>query len=154
MEVFRKRTIALVVPVLLPAAVLAVNEPRMDDAGTFPAYAVECPEGTTDAGQCTGLNDATYLGWRTYKIECQQCHGGGGMGSTFAPNLMDRINKQGVDYGRFLYFMEHGYQGKMGVMPSMKQNARVQKATAEIYTYLKARAEGAIPVGRPPKPAQ
>lgn len=152
-QTMRRLVAAALVPVL-PAAAFAVGEPRVDDAGEPPAYAVDCPDGAADAKDCAAVDEATYLGWKTYKVECQQCHGGGGLGSTFAPNLLDRINKQGVDFGRFLYVMEHGYKGQMGAMPSMAKNARVQKAKAEVYTYLKARADGAIPNGRPPKPAE
>lgn len=129
----------------------AVNEPRVEPDAPAPDYAVECPSGATDASACT-VDRLTYDGWRTYKIECQQCHGGGGMGSTFAPNLMVRFNDAGVDYGRFLYVMDHGYTGQMGVMPSLAKNPRVQKHKAGIYAYLKARADGVIPNGRPPKP--
>ncbi len=130
---------------------LAVHEPRLEPEGAPPVYAVACPEGAADAGACE-VDQFTYDGWKTYKIECQQCHGGGGMGSTFAPNLMTRFNESGVDYGRFLYVMEHGYQGQMGVMPSLAKNPRVQKNKDAVYAYLKARADGAIPNGRPPKP--
>ena len=148
------RTLAVVgIAACVPAVAFAVGEPRIADAAEPPRYAIDCPAGATDAKDCVAVDEATYLGWKTYKIECQQCHGGGGLGSTFAPNLLDRINKQGVDFGRFLYVMEHGYKGQMGAMPSMAKNARVQKAKAEVYTYLKARADGVIPNGRPPKPA-
>jgi len=146
--------VAAVVTLVGASLAHAVKEPRIDDAGDPPTYRVECPEGAADASQCTSIDEATYVGWKTYKVECQQCHGGGGLGSTFAPNLIDRINKQGVDYGRFLYVMEHGYTGQMGAMPSMAKNARVQKAKGEVYTYLKARADGVIPNGRPPKPTE
>ena len=131
----------------------AVNQPRQEFEGDPPTYEVSCPESAIDAKDCE-IDTTVYTGWRTYKIECQQCHGGGGMGSTFAPNLMDRINKEGVDYGRFLYVMDNGYTGQMGVMPALKANPRVQKNKAAIYAYLQARAAGVLPKGRPPKPAQ
>lgn len=132
-------------------AVFAVDTPRIEFVGDAPTYGVVCPEGATDAKQCQ-VDALTYTGWRTYKIECQQCHGGGGMGSTFAPNLMDRINNAGVDYGRFLYVIDNGYTGQMGVMPGMMKNSRVQKSKGAIFAYLQARADGMIPIGRPPKP--
>ena len=132
-------------------AAFAVDSPSVEFDGEPPTYQVECPDGATDAGQCQ-VDALTYTGWRTYKIECQQCHGGGGMGSTFAPNLMDRFNKAGVDYGRFLYVLDHGYTGQTGAMPSMAKNSRVQKAKQALFAYLQARADGVIPLGRPPKP--
>lgn len=135
----------------IAAIALAAHEPRLEPEGESPVYAVACPEGAADASVCE-VDQLTYDGWRTYKIECQQCHGGGGMGSTFAPNLMTRFNETGVDYGRFLYVMEHGYQGQMGVMPSLAKNPRVNKNKDAVYAYLKARADGVMPNGRPPKP--
>ncbi|MGR8921147.1 MAG: c-type cytochrome [Gammaproteobacteria bacterium] len=138
---------------MLSLAALAVHEPRVEDAGEPPAYGVDCPDDAGDASACT-VDQLTYDGWRTYKIECQQCHGGGGMGSTFAPNLMVRFNEAGVDYGRFLHVMDHGYTGQMGVMPALAKNGRVQKNKAALYAYLKARADGVMPNGRPPKPQQ
>ncbi|MBT8447993.1 MAG: cytochrome c, partial [Gammaproteobacteria bacterium] len=118
----------LIPPALLATAFAAsaVNEPRIEIDSEPPAYDVSCPEGAADASACQ-VDPLTYAGWKTYKIECQQCHGGGGLGSTFAPNLVDRINKEGVDYGRFLYVMDNGYRGQMGMMPSLKSNPRVQK---------------------------
>ncbi|MEX2481311.1 MAG: c-type cytochrome [Gammaproteobacteria bacterium] len=129
----------------------AVGEPRLEVDEAAPAYAVECPEGAADAGVCA-VDETVYSGWRTYSIACQQCHGGGGVGTTIGPNLLSRLNDEGVDFGRFLYVMEHGYTGQMGVMPSLAKNPRVQQNKAAIYTYLKARADGALPNGRPPKP--
>lgn len=140
--------VLLICPVL---NAVAVNTPRVEVEQSEPAYQVDCPAGATDASACT-VDPLTYSGWRTYKIECQQCHGGGGLGSTFAPNLLDRLNREGVDFARFLYVMDHGYTGRMGVMPSLIKNSRVQKNKAAIYAYLKARADGRIPIGRPPKP--
>jgi mono/diheme cytochrome c family protein len=130
---------------------VAVNEPRIEFEGEPPTYEVTCPEGAADASVCK-VGERTYAGWRTYKIECQQCHGGGAMGSTFAPNLMVRLNEAGVDYGRFLYVMDNGYRGPTGMMPSLAKNPRVQKNKEAIFAYLKARANGVIPIGRPPKP--
>lgn len=148
----RKTPVLLALGLVAPA-VLAVHEPRLEPEQAAPDYAVECPEGSTDAGACK-VDQLTYDGWKTFKIECQQCHGGGAMGSTFAPNLMTRLNESGVDYGRFLYVMEHGYTGQVGVMPSLAKNPRVQKNKDAIFAYLKARADGVLPLGRPPKPAQ
>jgi len=148
--VFKQTSLSLALAGIA-ATVLAVHEPRLEPEGEPPVYAVACPEGAADASACE-VDQLTYDGWKTYKIECQQCHGGGGMGSTFAPNLMTRFNETGVDYGRFLYVIEHGYQGQMGVMPSLARNPRVQKNKDAVYAYLKARADGAMPNGRPPKP--
>ena len=147
------KLLILIAVIGLPFATIAVDQPRLEFEGEPPSYEVSCADNANDAKDCE-VDTTLYTGWRTYKIECQQCHGGGGMGSTFAPNLMDRINKEGVDYGRFLYVIDNGYTGQMGVMPALKANPRVQKNKAEIYAYLTARANGDMPKGRPPKPSE
>lgn len=132
-------------------AASAVHEPRTEPEDPPPDYTVECPAEAANASACS-VDLTTYDGWKTYKVECQQCHGGGGLGSTFAPNLLVRFNEAGVDYGRFLYVIDHGYTGQMGVMPSLAKNPRVQMHKAALYAYLRARADGRMPIGRPPKP--
>jgi len=134
----------------ITSSVYAAHEPRNDDAGDTPEYTVKCADGATDAKQCEVDKD-TYVGWRTFATNCQVCHGGSGLGSTFAPNLMERINKEGVDYGRFMYVVENGYHGKVGAMPSWKKNVAVMKARDSLYRYLKARADDKLPKGRPKK---
>ncbi len=128
----------------------AVHEPRDESAGEAPTYTVECPEGATSASACK-VDKGTYKGWMTYKIVCQVCHGGGGMGSTFAPNLQTRFNENGVDWPRFVYVLDHGYTGEVGAMPNWSKNPRVMKNIDNLYRYLKARADGKIPLGRPKK---
>ncbi|RME34135.1 MAG: hypothetical protein D6786_05735 [Gammaproteobacteria bacterium] len=132
----------------LTTAALAAHEPRDENAPPEPTYKVECAEGATSATQCK-VDKETYVGWREYKANCQVCHGGGGMGSTFAPNLQERFNKEGVDWPRFYYVIEHGYTGQMGAMPPWDKNKRVMKMRANLYRYLKARADGKLPLGRP-----
>jgi hypothetical protein len=113
------------------------------------AYDVSCPAGAAQAEKCE-VGKETYIGWRSYHTHCFQCHGGSGMGSTFAPNLMDRLNTV-VDYERFKHVLNNGYTGKVGVMPSFAKNSAVLKDTDALYGYLRARAEGALPAGRPVK---
>ena len=112
-------------------------------------YDVSCPAGATQAEKCE-VGKETYIGWRSYHTHCFQCHGGSGMGSTFAPNLMDRLNTV-VDYERFKHVLNNGYTGKVGAMPSFAKNSAVLKDTDALYGYLRARAEGALPAGRPVK---
>lgn len=135
---------------VISSVVFAAHEPRMDDAGDGPEYNVKCADGATDAKQCE-VDKETYVGWRSYATNCQVCHGGSGMGSTFAPNLQERFNKEGVDYGRFKYVIINGYTGQMGAMPAWNQNAGVMKDLDSLYSYLKARADETLPPGRPKK---
>ncbi len=135
---------------LVSAPANAANQPRYDNLGEPPVYSVSCAEGAKSASQCEVDKD-TYTGWRTYATSCQVCHGGGGLGSTFAPNLLIRLNQEGVDYGRFIYVIEHGYSGPVGAMPAWANNNSVMKQRDMLYKYLRARADDALPNGRPRK---
>jgi len=117
-------------------------------AGDVPQYVVECPEGAASAKACK-VDKNTYVGWRSYSTNCQVCHGGSGLGSTFAPNLMDRFNKQGVDYTRFKEVVTNGYTGQIGAMPAWEKNKGVMKDLDNLYRYLQARADDKLPKGRP-----
>ncbi len=126
----------------------AASEPRDENAGEAPTYSVSCAANAASAGQCE-VDNETYIGWRTYAATCQVCHGGGGLGSTFAPNLLTRMNQEGVDYARFLYVLEKGYTGTMGAMPAWESNNNVMKNRDNLYKYLRARADEKLPNGRP-----
>lgn len=123
----------------------AAMEPAVRDAGL--SYAVTCEEGATAAEKCS-VDAETYKGWRSFHAHCYQCHGGGGLGSTFAPNLQERFNDH-VDHARFDYVLHNGYVGNMGAMPSFATNPAVLKEIDALYLYLRARADGALPPGRP-----
>lgn len=121
--------------------------PTADAAGEAPAYQVQCPDGATAAEQCQ-VDKETYIGWRTFAGQCQVCHGGSGLGSTFAPNLLDRFHQR-VDYPRFVEVVTNGYTGQVGAMPAWKGNPNVEPHIDRLYSYLKARADGVLPAGRP-----
>lgn len=116
-------------------------------AGAAPSYEVTCPADAKAAEQCQVDKD-TYIGWRTFAGQCQVCHGGSGLGSTFAPNLLERFHQR-VDYPRFVEVVKNGYTGQVGAMPAWKGNPNVEPHIDRLYRYLKARADGALPPGRP-----
>lgn len=146
------KTLSIFIGLLLgvSSSAYAVHEPRDESAGEAPAYTVQCPDGAASASACK-VDKGTYKGWLTFKVVCQVCHGGGGMGSTFAPNLQTRFNENGVDFPRFAYVLHHGYTGEVGAMPNWSKNPRVMKNVDNLYRYLKARADNKLPLGRPKK---
>lgn len=109
-------------------------------------YTVVCAEGAAAAGQCK-VDKKTFVGWRTFHAFCHQCHAQDAVGSTFAPSLVERLKE--IDKQRFLHSVENGYTGQIGVMPAWKDNPNVAKRYEELYAYLKARSDGALPPGRP-----
>lgn len=120
-------------------------DPAQRDNGL--SYTVKCADGSTDAGACEVDKD-TYVGWRSFHAHCFQCHGGSAQGTTFAPNLMERFN-QHVDFERFDHVLHEGYTGQMGAMPAFGNNPQVLKEVEPLYRYLRARADDALPAGRP-----
>lgn len=96
----------------------------------------------------------TYVGWRTYHGFCHVCHAQDAVGSTFAPNLLERMREPDMTEELFVDRVNNGFTGQVGVMPPWKDNPNVRKYYVELYYYLMARADGALPPGRPKrKPA-
>lgn len=95
----------------------------------------------------------TYSGYRRYHAECHVCHGPDGMGSSYAPALADSLKR--IGYTDFLSIVAGGRQnvgsGKENVMPAFGTNLNVMCYIDDLYIYLRARAQGDMPRGRPPK---
>jgi methanol metabolism-related c-type cytochrome len=96
---------------------------------------------------------ATYSGFRRYHSECHVCHGPDGEGSTYAPALKNSLKT--LSYQEFYGIVVGGKQdtgaGQEKVMPAFAENKNVMCYINDIFTYLRARADDAIPRGRPPK---
>ena len=100
----------------------------------------------------------TYIGFVRYSANCLQCHGPDGLGSTYAPSLVNAL--QTLSYGDFLATVAGGKKNVSAaqelVMPALGENKNVMCYIDPIYIYLRARADGALGRGRPaehaPKP--
>jgi methanol metabolism-related c-type cytochrome len=92
----------------------------------------------------------TYNGFRRYHADCHVCHGPAGLGSSYAPALLESLKV--MSYGDFVNVVVSGREGLDNrVMPSFAKNVDIIKNIADIYAYLKARADGAIGPNRPAK---
>jgi len=130
-----------------PAAPEPASQP--DDADV--PYAVECGQ-VNDAGEPFCYVDGdTYIGWRTFHGFCHVCHAQDAVGSTFAPNLLDRMRESDMTKELFFERVSEGFTGQVGVMPPWKDNPNISKRYNELYAYLRARADGALRPGRPKK---
>lgn len=90
----------------------------------------------------------TYNGFRRYHADCHVCHGPAGMGSSYAPALMDSLKV--MKWGDFVNVVVGGRTGLNNkVMPSFAKNVDVLKNLSDIYAYLKARSDGVIGPARP-----
>lgn len=104
-------------------------------------------DGTVDWG--------TFVGYLRYNDACLRCHGPDGAGSSYAPDLANVL--KGVDYSQFIAFVAGGIQNVNAaqnlVMPSFAKDKNVMCFIQEIYVYLRARSQGDLGRGRPPKHA-
>ncbi len=121
------------------------------DSGTGGAmpYTVQCETDPESGAKECYVDKGTFTGWRFYHAFCHVCHAQDGVGSTFAPSLVERL--QVIDRERFDDVLENGYTGQIGVMPGWKDNPNISKRYDELYAYLKARSDGVLPPGRPQK---
>lgn len=114
------------------------------DADGTPTFSVK-EDGTVDW--------YTYSGFRRYHSECHVCHGPDGMGSSYAPNLVE--SAANMSYGDFLEVVVNGRENVTGteqnVMPAFGVNPNVMCYLDDIYIYLRARAQGDLARGRPAK---
>ena len=96
-----------------------------------------------------------YSGYRRYHSDCHVCHGPDGMGSSFAPALIDSLKT--LSYDQFIDTVTNGKKdvstSSDKVMPSFGLNPNVMCFIDDIYAYLKARSDGVIGRGRPEKHA-
>jgi methanol metabolism-related c-type cytochrome len=124
-------------------AAVKVEDGKYLDADGHPTYHV-----TNDGKK---LDWYTYSGYRRYHAECHVCHGPDGMGSTYAPALKDSLKT--LSYEEFIGILVGGKQdvsaSEQKVMPAFGDNKNVMCYSDDLYTYLKARADGAVGRVRP-----
>jgi methanol metabolism-related c-type cytochrome len=120
---------------------------KWETADGHPTYNI-APDGTVDW--------YTFSGFRRYHSECHTCHGPDGEGSTYAPGLMQSLKT--MSYEEFLGVVASGREvvraDKQSKMPALGDNRNVMCYIDDIYVYLKARADGVLPRGRPAKRAE
>ena len=126
-----------------PAAVKSDNGKYEDKDGN-PTYKVG-GDGTVDW--------YTYSGYRRYHSDCHVCHGPDGEGSTYGPALRGSLQNQ--SYADFLGVVASGRKNvsssQSNVMPAFGDNPNVMCYIDDIFIYLRARANEAVPRGRPGK---
>ncbi len=92
---------------------------------------------------------AIYNGYRRYNAVCSHCHGPDGVGSTFAPSLIERP----LDLPTFRRVVQQGVTRGTSVMKSFGDDPNVAPYIDDIHAYLRARHDGLVGRGRPPRPA-
>jgi len=99
------------------------------------------------------VDKKTFNGWRRYTESCLRCHGPDGAGSSYAPSLVDSVKHMTQDD-----FNEVVVNGRTNVnassenvMPPFGEVEDVVSYLDNIWAYLKARADGVLGRGRPPR---
>jgi mono/diheme cytochrome c family protein len=92
-----------------------------------------------------------YDGWRQYSAQCARCHGQDVTGNPVAANLLASTRSGGpvADKAAFTKVVTEGRTARG--MPAFKDIMSPEQIAA-VYAYVKGRADGRIPVGRPVKP--
>jgi methanol metabolism-related c-type cytochrome len=114
-----------------------------DKAGN-PTYKVQ-GDGTVDW--------FTYSGFRRYHSDCHVCHGPDAEGSSYAPALSNSLKT--MSYSDYANVVVSGRKNvntaQESVMPAFGTNRNVMCYLEDIFVYLRARANDAVPRGRPQK---
>lgn len=144
---------ALLVLVLLSSlsASLATAEPAKPDRSEDGKYFDKEGDPTYNIAADGKVDWYTYSGYRRYHSECHVCHGPDGMGSTYAPAIVDSLKN--LSYQQFTETVVQGKQevntSSQKVMPAFGTNMNVMCYLDDIYVYLKARSDGALSRTRP-----
>ncbi|HSA79627.1 MAG TPA: c-type cytochrome, partial [Geminicoccaceae bacterium] len=89
------------------------------------ALAASTPTGAQDAEKPYSVVDGkvdqgTYNGWRRYHASCHTCHGPDGLGSSYAPSLVDSLKT--ISYDEFAEVVINGRENvstsQQNVMPA------------------------------------
>ena len=154
--------IPMFVAVILAAGLFAVGAGRAVADGSGDPAPVKNDDGKyydkegnpTYKVQSDGTVDwPTYSGFRRYHSDCHVCHGPDGEGSSYAPALSNSLKT--MSYSDYANVVVNGRKNvntaQENVMPAFGTNENVMCYFEDIFVYLRARANDAIPRGRPQK---
>jgi methanol metabolism-related c-type cytochrome len=148
-------------PIVAVAAILiSVSLAHADGAGDPEVVRAQDGEYFDKAGNPTfkiskdGQVDwYTYSGYLRYGANCLQCHGPDGLGSSYAPSLVDSLKS--LNYTDFMSIVAGGKTdvgpAQQLVMPAFGMNPNVMCYIDPIYVYLRARSDRALDRQRPGK---
>ena len=133
------------------AATPPITPPTPADRDTPPA-AAEAAKPAAEGAKTGGLkvSPIEYEGWRQYSANCARCHGQDVLPNPVAANLLISLGPKGPvkTYEQFADIVIAGRPATG--MPAFKAILTPEQVKA-IYAYVKGRAEGRIPPGRPVK---
>lgn len=128
------------------AAGAAGGQLAPDDPGKRREQRIECAESiAASSGAVCRVDVATYVGWRVFNAQCATCHARDGLGSSFAPDLTERV--RGMDQREFFTALDDGYLGPNDPSPPRGASTDVARYYSELWAYLSARSRGELPPG-------
>ena len=149
-------------PALLLAALLAVPAAVAQGPGAAAGGSAPAASATTQRVTCTcsadpayrvcsvereglrrprrhfAVDAETYVGWRAYRTFCRVCHAEDSHGAGSAPDLVAAMRR--LDRERFARIVADGRNG----MPAWAGNPLVRHEYDALWTFLRARADGAL----------
>jgi len=96
------------------------------------------------AGKSHELYQNIYNGWKTWHVYCYRCHGTNAIGTTLAPDLTDPNEKMPLPEFRQIVKMGSA-DGQMQAWNKLLDDKQI----AQLYDYVRARADKVLPAGRP-----
>ena len=118
-------------------------------AGLALVASIGAPDAASGQGRQTAQLDAeSYEGWRQYSAHCARCHGQDVLGNPVAADLLVSAKAGGPVSSQeaFVAVVKAGRPDRG--MPSFASTLS-EAYTNAIYVYVKGRADGKIPAGRP-----
>ena len=105
--------------------------------------------GPRDAAAAAGgaAGGSVLNGYRRYHASCNHCHGPDGIGSSFGPGLIEAP----LDAAGFRDAVLNGRASGSSVMKGFGGDPNVAPYVDDIYAYLRARTDGRLGRGRPPR---
>ena len=119
-------------------------------AGLALVAIIGAPDAASGQGRQTApqLDAESYEGWRQYSAHCARCHGQDVLGNPVAADLLVSAKAGGPVSSQeaFVAVVKAGRPDRG--MPSFASTLS-EAYTNAIYVYVKGRADGKIPAGRP-----
>jgi cytochrome c len=95
------------------------------------------------------VGPVVYQGWKQFALNCARCHGDDGVGTSFAPALVESVKPTGAVSTAEL-FIQTVCAGRMDKgMPAWCALGLEIDAMQAIHSYLMERATGKLGLGRP-----
>ena len=111
-------------------------------AATTPLRAA--PPAQAAAAPASDIYTDVYNGWKWWHVYCYRCHGTDALGTSTAPSLIEANEK--MPRAQFIRVVRDGVKDKGMQAWDKLLDA---KQMAQLYVYVRARADKVLPPGRP-----